>query len=291
MQIHQKARYKHILVAFVVLFGLIAAMSLSTVARAQTNLPRPSHVVVVMEENHSYSEIIGSSSAPYLNSLAKQGASFTNSHGVTHPSEPNYLGIFAGSTFGLTSDACPKTYSSANLAQELVQAGDSFAGYSESMPSTGYTGCYYPSSSNPLYARKHNPWVDFTNVSASVNQPFTNFPASYSSLPTISFVIPNQQDDMHSASVQKGDSWLKNHLDGYVQWAKANNSLLIVTWDEDDGSTSNQIPTLFVGPMVKQGRYGENINHYNVLRTLEGMYGLPYANNSGSAAPITDVWG
>lgn len=290
MKAHHKAGYKRVAVALLVLFSLIVGLGFLSSAHAQTTLPRPSHVVVVMEENHSYSEIIGSSSAPYINSLASQGATFTNSHGVTHPSEPNYLSIFAGSTFGLTSDACPKTYTSANLAQELAQAGDTFAGYSESMPNAGYTGCYYPSSSNALYARKHNPWVDFTNVSSSVNQPFTNFPSSYSSLPTISFVIPNQLDDMHSASIQQGDTWLKNHLDGYVRWAKANNSLLIVTWDEDDGSTSNQIPTIFVGPMVKQGQYSENINHYNVLRTLEDMYGLPYANNSASATPITDAW-
>src|SRR6476660_718004 len=178
-------------------------------------VPRPDHVVVVVEENHAYNSIIGSSSAPYINSLAGQGALFTQSYGVTHPSEPNYLALFSGSTQGLTDDSCPHTYSTANLGQELTAAGLSFTGYSESMPSNGYTGC-----SSGSYYRKHNPWVNFTNVPASSNLTFASFPTTYSSLPTVSFVIPNQLDDMHDGSVSTGDTWLKSHLDGYAQWAK-----------------------------------------------------------------------
>ncbi len=271
--------------------GLLSFGLLASKAQAQkTVFPKPDHVVIVMEENHSYSDIIGSSDAPYINALAAQGASFTNSHGVTHPSEPNYLALFSGSTHGLTSDACPKSYSGPDLGSELINANDTFAGYSENLPNAGYTGCTAPSSSNALYARKHNPWVSMTDVPASANQPFTSFPTNYAQLPTVSFVVPNQQDDMHSASIAKGDTWLKNHLDGYAQWAKTHNSLLIVTWDEDDGSTDNQVATIFVGPMVKAGDYSKSINHYNVLRTLEDLYGLPYANNSATVTPITDIW-
>ena len=68
------------------------------------------------------------------------------------------------------------------------------------------------------------------------------------------------------------------------------NSLLIVTWDEDDGSTTNQIPTFFVGPMVKAGQYSESINHYSVLRTLEAMYSLPYADESANVPAINNIW-
>ena len=89
----------------------VSAVLLSTphagAAPAAAGLPRPDHVVVVIEENHGYSQIIGSSSAPYINSLAKQGASFTQSFAVTHPSEPNYLALFSGSTQGVTDDSCP----------------------------------------------------------------------------------------------------------------------------------------------------------------------------------------
>ena len=253
-----------------------------------TVLPRPNHVVIVIEENHAYSEIIGSSSAPYINSLASRGALLTNSHAITHPSEPNYLALFAGSTFGLSDDSCPHTFTSANLAQELIKARGGFGGYSENLPNVGSTRC---SSSD--YARKHNPWVNFANVPSSANMPLTKFPtnpANYRLLPTVSIVVPNLQNDMHDGSIGQGDTWLKSHIDGYVTWAKTNKSLLIVTWDEDDGSRANQIPTIFVGPMVKAGNYSENVNHYNVLRTLEAMYRLPYANQSANVNTIVNIW-
>jgi phospholipase C len=257
---------------------------------ATTTLPRPDHIVIVMEENHAYSDIIGSSNASYISLLARQGAVFTQSYAITHPSQPNYLALFSGSTQGVSSDNCPQTFSGSNLGSSLLHARLSFIGYSESMPENGYTGCYAPDSLTADYARKHNPWVDFTNVPASSNLTFNNFPTNYNMLPTVSFVIPNQYDDMHSASVQQGDSWLQGHLSGYAQWARAHNSLLIITWDEDDGSASNQIPTLFIGSMVKPGRYSEQINHYSVLRTIEDMYGLPALNESANVGAISDVW-
>jgi len=116
------------------------------------------------------------------------------------------------------------------------------------------------------------------------------FPTDFTKLPTISFVIPNQDHDMHDGTINQADTWLKTNLDSYVKWAKTHNSLLIVQWDEDDFTTTNQIPTLFVGPMVKAGNYSENINHFNVLRTLEDMYALPTVSKSTTATPITDVW-
>jgi acid phosphatase len=252
-------------------------------------LPRPDHIVIVMEENHSYSDIIGSPDAPYMNLLAQQGAVFTQAYAITHPSQPNYLALFSGSTQGVSSDACPQSFSGPNLGSSLIHTRLSFAGYSESMPTNGYTGCSAPDG-QAAYARKHNPWVNFTNVPASSNLTFSSFPTNYNMLPTVSFVIPNQYNDMHSGSVQQGDAWLKNHLSSYAQWARTHNSLLIITWDEDDGSASNQIPTLFVGSMVKAERYNEQIDHYSVLRTIEDMYGLPALNNSTNVGAISDVW-
>jgi phospholipase C len=268
--------------------GLLVAPA----ALANNGVPTPAHIVVVMEENHAYNEIIGSSSAPYINSLANSGALFTQSFAITHPSEPNYLAIFSGSTQGITDDSCPHTFGPPDLGGELIAAGDTFGGYSESMPSVGFTGCTYPKGGKALYFRKHNPWVNFTDVPSSDNLPFTSFPSSanFSSLPTISFVVPNINNDMHNGTIAQGDTWLQTHIDAYAQWAKLNNSLLIVTWDEDDGSQNNQIPTIFVGQHVKVGQYSEHINHYNILRTLEDAYGLPYANNSATATPITDCW-
>lgn len=249
-------------------------------------VPTPAHVVVVMEENHSYNDIIGSSSAPYINSLASSGALLTGSFAVTHPSEPNYMALFGGSTFGLSSDACPVSEgNTANLGSELLGAGKTFKGYSEGLPSTGSTTC-----SSGKYARKHSPWVNFSNVPGSDSLPFSQFPTTYSSLPTLSFVIPNLNDDMHDGTVKTGDTWLKTNLSAYATWAKANNSLLIVTWDEDDYTESNQIPTIIVGAGVKTGHYSEQVNHYNLLATLEKMYGLTPVGNSSGAAVISDIW-
>ncbi len=266
----------------------VAAMIGVSPAATAAGVPTPAHVVVVVMENHAYSQIIGSSSAPYINSLASGGANFTQSFGVTHPSEPNYLALFSGSTQGITDDSCPHTFSAGNLGQQLIAAGHTFTGYSESMPSDGYTGC-----TSGEYARKHNPWVNFTNVPASSNLTFTHFPTTasgFSALPSVSFVVPNLCDDMHDCSIATGDSWLKSHIDAYAQWAKANNSLLVVTFDEDDSSHGNQIPTIFYGQHVKTGAYSEHITHYNVLHTLEDAYSLPCVANSCSAPSITDAW-
>lgn len=266
-------------------FAFAFSASCSAQANSAASLPSPAHIIVVMEENHSYSEIIGSPDAPYINSLAAEGASFTNFHAITHPSQPNYLALFSGSTQGITDDSCPHSFSAANLASELIAAKKTFSGYSEGLPSTGSEVC-----TSGEYARKHVPWTDFTNVPTTDNVPFSKFPSNYANLPKISWVIPNLLDDMHDGTIQEADSWLQTHLAGYLAWAQNNNSLLIVTWDENDGTAGNQIPTIFVGPMVKPGQYKEDVSHYNLLRTLEAIYGLPYAGNSNSVTTITDVW-
>ena len=254
-------------------------------------LPHLDHVVVVMEENHSYGEIVGAADAPYLNSLAARGAVFTNAHGVTHPSQPNYLALFAGSTFGLASDDCPQQLSGPTLASALLARGLTFSGYSEDLPHAGYSGCESGGDFfTPLYARKHAPWTDFASLPANIGQPFTSFPTDFSQLPSVAFVVPNEQHDMHSGSVAAADDWLRQHLDAYAQWAPTHNSLLIVTWDEDDGSTANQILTLFVGAHVRAGQYGETISHYDVLRTIEALFALPYSNAAAQATTIADVW-
>jgi hypothetical protein len=256
-------------------------------SRLVLSLPSPDHIVMVIEENHAYSQIIGSSSAPYINSLAQGGALFTQSFAIGHPSEPNYLELFSGSNQGVTSDACPVgPFSTANLGMQLIGAGLTFGGYSESMPSVGYTGC-----TSGSYARKHNPWVDFNNVPAADNMPFAGyFPSNFDNLPKISIVVPNLQDDMHDGTVAMGDTWLRNNLQNYINWTTTHNSLFVLTFDEDDSAHGNQIATIFVGPMVQTGSYSERITHYNVLRTLEDIYGLPHAGGAGTASPITDVW-
>jgi len=252
---------------------------------APPSLPTPDHIVIVMEENHGYADIIGSADAPYMNSLAQSGALFTDSHAIEHPSQPNYLDLFSGSNQGVTSDKCPQSFDVANEGSELIEAGFGFAGYSEDLPEEGSLAC-----KSGAYARKHAPWTNFINLPTSTNLPFSSFPQKYKKLPTVSWVIPNLDHDMHDGTIQEADTWLKDNLSAYVKWTKKHNSLLIVTWDEDDGTRSNHIATFFVGPMVKPGQYGETITHYNLLRTIEDMYGLSPLGNSQNATPITDVW-
>ena len=271
-----------------------AVLFLISSAQAQSRIPRPDHLVVVIEENRSYAEIIGNADDPYINSLAQQGALFTQSFAVTYPSQPNYLFLFSGWSPDTIGDTCnndkPHRFSAPNLGSALIGAGLTFKGYSEGLPAVGFTGC---SSGN--YYRRHNPWVNWQGASAhevpaAANLPFADFPTDFSKLPTVSIVVPTLKNNMHDGSIRRADRWLEANLKTYVEWAKANSSLLIVTWDEDDSKHGNHIPTIFVGPMVRPGRYGGRITHSNVLRTIEDMYGLPYAGNSATAAPIVEVW-
>ena len=273
----------------ILLAGVIAipvGSAAASVAAAGAAVPRYDHVVVLVMENHSADNVIGNPDAPYINKLANQGASMTQSYAVTHPSQPNYIALYSGSTQGITDDSCPHTFGGNNLGAQLIAAGQTFVGYSESMPSAGYTGC----QQSNLYARKHNPWVDFSNMKAAVNQPLTSLPADWAALPTVSMVVPNLQNDMHDGTIAQGDTWVRDHFDGYVQWATLHNSLLVLTWDEDDYHASNRIPTVFAGAGLRTGQYDEHINHYNVLRTLQDMFGLAPLVNSATATPIVDIW-
>ena len=265
------------------LFLLMTAMAMAGPAKVH----RYDHVVITIMENTGYSSIMGNTTdAPYINSLARGGATFSNAHGITHPSQPNYLGLFSGDTQGVTGNGCPQHFTGvANLGSQLFAAGFSFAGYSEAMPDDGYTGCKHGN-----YARKHNPWVNFDNVSSTINLTFASFPKNFTALPTVSIVVPDLCNDLHNCSIATGDTWLKNNLGGYIHWAKTHNSLFILTWDEDHFTVPNQIPLLFAGAYLIQGSYGEPANHYDVLRTIEDMYGLTALGNAAVAIPITDVW-
>jgi hypothetical protein len=288
-------------------------------ANAYSQLPIPDHVVCVILENHRYDQILGNSAAPYLNGLVRDSATalFTQSYALTHPSQPNYLMLFSGLDQGVTNDDVPKKlpFTSSNLGAGLLQAGRTFAGYSEDLPAIGFDG-----KSSGHYARKHNPWVnwqraDSNGIPDTLNLPLTSFPSNYDLLPTVSFVIPNQDHDMHNGTdpkrINKADAWLRDHLDGYVQWAQSHNSLVIITFDEgherpgnlfnrifgffqneDEGgsSESNHIFTVFVGEMVKHGGYDQRIDHYSVLRTIEEMYGLSHAGSSAASTAISKVW-
>lgn len=210
------------------------------------------HVVVVILENHSYQEILEDAGATYINgTLRPNSANITGSYGLQHPSQPNYYWLFSGYNQGITTDTPPSSpvYSTPNLYTVLTSQGLTFGGYAE----------YYPGQANQYndstnYAVRHVPWLGFSNIPSNLTQDFTSFPtteAGYASLPTVSFVIPGLNHDMHdydnsgnevsdqansTIAINNGDAWLQENMDGYIQWAKTHNSLFILTTDEDSSA-------------------------------------------------------
>jgi hypothetical protein len=240
----------------------------------------PSHIVVVNLENKNFSEVIGNAMAPYLNSLASQGMLFTNYTALSHPSQPNYLALFSGSMQGLAgNDVVPPLFPSTmpTLANSLQQAGLSFVGYAE-------TGA------DP----DHTPWLDFANSIAD-GQNFSSFPANFNNLPTVAFVTPTNADNMtDSNSIAAGDAWLSANISAYANWARANNSLLVVTFDENDddipNNNPNQIAVIVLGAGIPAGvTNNQPADQYSLLATIENLYGLaPIGESAG--APILDFY-
>lgn len=285
----------------------LAVMLFSCQNKNNNSIPKPDHIVVVIEENHSFDQVIHSPLAPYIGQLADEGALFTNSHGVTHPSQPNYIALFSGDLQGVKGDECladdsATPYTTSNLGAALVEKGLTFEGYSQTLPADTFMGCYYKKSElngSSLYGRKHCPWVNWigtgkNQLPVAINHPIADFPSDFNKLPTVAFVIPDMDHDMHNNSkdstmITRADNWLKDNLAKYIEWAKTHNSLFILTFDEDDFTPKNRIPTIFVGEMVKQGQYNDSINHYNVLRTIESMYDLA-KSGTAEASPIKNVW-
>jgi acid phosphatase len=299
-------------------------------------LPVYDHIVIVVEENKDYDEIIGNPRAPYINGVLRaEGANFTQMYGEEHFSQGNYFWLFSGDnqTTGFFDQVPNESnnpnypFKAHNLGERLIKSGKrSFKGYAEDLPAIGSTV-----DSSGLYARKHVPWISFANVpngkkvGNSSNLRFSDFPdpSHFDKLPTVAFVIPNLDHDMHNClppscdpsdpqcCIERGDIWLRENLDAYYQWAKSHNSLLILTFDEnndirayhgltdpwvDPGSDTclgcqelcvdlqNRTVTIFAGARIKPGDYpeGNGITHVNILRTIEAMYRLP---KSGAQQP------
>jgi acid phosphatase len=235
-------------------------------------VPHFDHVVVVMEENRGYAQIVGDSSAPYLNSLIQGGALFTQSYALTNNSQPNYLALFSGSTQGV-EDESAQVFDAPNLASDLSDVGRNFRGYAESPK-----------------VHRHDPWESFSSSLATARD-FSDFPGNYDDLRSVSMVVPNLQHDMHDGTISQADTWLKQNLGGYASWARTHNSLLIVTWDEDDGSENKHIATILYGAHVTAAsRSSQHITPYNILRTIEAAFGLPGIGHAADASPISGVW-
>ena len=80
------------LIAFILLLNIIGCQTNENVSE----IHKYDHIVIVVEENKSYDQIIGNDAAPYINSLLKESANFTQMFAEEHASEGNYFWLLSG---------------------------------------------------------------------------------------------------------------------------------------------------------------------------------------------------
>lgn len=271
---------------------------------AAATLPIMDHVFLLVEENHSYSNVIGNSAMPYTNSLAKQYALATQYFANQHTSLPDYFWLTVGSAV-TSSDAFTGTVTADNVARALTAAGKSWRIYAEGLPSAGYLG-----PDVIPYARHHNPFVYFSDVVNSSAEagnivPFTQLAVDLqnNTLPDYAMILPDLANDAHDCpnetasctdtqKLANADAWIQNNLGPLITSAAFQNSILIYTWDESVSSDSahggGQVATILVSPKVKTGFQSTTIyQHQSTLRlTMEllGVHDLP-----GAAANAPDM--
>jgi phosphatidylinositol-3-phosphatase len=279
-----------------VVFGLAGSPVASSVVRS-TRSPcsgqaHPSRgkwrVIFVMLENHTYSEIAGSS--PYLNLLARTCALAADYSAITHPSLPNYLALTSGGTHGITSDC---TDCSTRARSIFGQVGDDWREYLESMPSPGYQG-----ASAGLYAKKHNPASYYTRIADAYARnavPLGSRTAGTlardlrrGTLRRFSLVVPNLCHDEHSCSIATGDRWLHSWLPLVFRSRsyRLGKTVLVLTYDEGV-DTDNQVYTVVAAPWIRPGtQLARPFDHYSLLRTAEDLLGLPCLAHACSATSM-----
>ena len=251
------------------------------------------HVFVIVDENKSYSQIVGSPDAPYINGLIKRYALATSYSALFHPSLPNYIALTSGSNQGITDDrgAAGNEVAATNIADRLEAAGKTWKEYAESIPSPGYA------QDSGEYAVRHDPFMYYKDIAGNTQRarshvvPFTELATdllSADTTPNFAFITPNLINDMHDGPVSAGDTWLAREVPLILQ-SKAfttTRSVLIVTWDEGT-LFDNHIATIFVGSSVKAGyRSDTRYDHYALLRTIEAAWGLAPLTSNDAGVPV-----
>src|SRR5437016_3914372 len=301
MKLGRLARASVVLLSAGLITAVPSAATTTTSASQSAVMPPFAHVVVVVMENTSAPSIIGNTSqASYINSLAGQYAYASNDFAVSHPSLPNYLALTGASTFGITSDcspaACP--VNATNLMDRIESSGRSWKGYMESMPTSCATTDAYP------YAVKHNPFVYYNDIRTNASRcqshvvPFTQLSTdlrSASTTPSYSWITPNMCNDMHDCSIATGDAWLRTQIPAILGSPAftTQNSVLLLTWDEDDSSGNNRVDLVVAGPNTVRGQVSSvAYNHYSILSTVESAWGLAALNaNDSSATTLASFFG
>ncbi len=236
------------------------------------------HVVLIMLENVGYS-VVGSSGAPYFNQLVSDCGLATNDYAVGHPSLPNYIALTSGSSQGITDDGEPSSHP-LKVPSIFSELGANWRSLVESMP----TSCDHVTSGQ--YAARHNPAVYYTNIAASCqrNDVPMRLPLNLSAGYTM--IVPNICDDMHSCPVAIGDAWLRRIVPLIVQSPQYQSRSLVVfiTFDENDGTASNQVPTLVIAPSTPRGeRVAVRFTHYSLLKSAEQLLRVGQLGQSRTA--------
>ncbi len=271
-----------------------------------TTAPHYTHVVWIWMENHSYSDIIGNSQAPYINSVATECGLATNYHNLSHPSLPNYIGATSGlavSSLSPFDSDCSQSKKCSTSAASIFGQGESWKAYEESMPSN----C--DKSNSGEYAVRHNPPPYFTTLSgcSTFDVPYTQLASDLSAgtLPAFSFVTPNLIDDMHDGTIADGDSWLSSNLPTILNSSEyqSDTTAVFITWDEGSGGSSGEdcstntsdtschVATLVISPSTVAGSTSATLfNHYSLLGTAEQLLGLPALGQASAFPTLTSAF-
>lgn len=251
-------------------------------------------VAVILMENEEYGSIVGSAAAPYINGLARRYALARQMYAVAHPSLPNYLALTGGSTFGVDSDCTDCAVRATSIVDQLERAHVSWKAYMEGLPHPCFTG-----ASADDYAKKHDPFVYYTGVTANRAWCSRIVPLAQlgrderaHALPRFVWITPNLCHDMHDCSVATGDRFLATLVPPLLS-ALGPRGVLFLTWDEgssDDGccrlASGGHIVTIVAGGGARPGaRLDAPVDHYSVLQTIEYLLGLPRLR--GAACPCT----
>src|SRR5438067_2976550 len=270
--------------------AVVSVLSLAAGCFGQS-VPRAGHVFLVMEENHSYSSVIGNSSMPYFNGLAQQYGLATQYYANTHPSIGNHFMLTTGQII-TNDDSYSGTVSADNLVRKLIAAGKTWKSYAESLPSVGYLG-----SSSP-YAKRHNPFAYFTDVVNSSTEklnlvPFPQLKTDLANgnLPDLAYIVPNMNNDAHNGTLGTADAWLKNNIGSVLSSSTfQQDGLMIILFDESvDSDTTNgggHIAMLVIGPKVKGGyKSTTTYKHQSTLRLIEQALGMSSFPSAAASAP------
>jgi hypothetical protein len=239
--------------------------------------PRWQHVVWVMMENRSFGSVIGSSAARYTNGLARSCGLATNYHALGHPSLPNYLALTSGSTHGVSNDGSPRQHP---ISGPSIFSQVSSRSLIESEPAP----CA-PHDSG-AYLVQHNPQAFYTSGRAQcrVTDVALHAPPNISAAFTL--IKPNAAHDMHSASTQAGDRWLRQFIPTLLATPqyRAGSTAIFIVWDESKRRAGDQVPLIAIAPSVPSGaRLSSGLNHYSLLRTTEDMLGVSRLGAASSA--------